>query len=190
MALYALRHGATPTQGFRGRLDDELTPEGWTQMHAGFQQGPRWQQIVSSPLKRCRQFAEQMARELNLPLAIDPDWRELDFGHWEGRTASELLADPLEADALSRFWQDPYQHPPRGGEALLHFEQRIVRAWQPLAVSSANQDTLLISHGGVIRQLLRLGQNRPRSELMNGDVGHGSLHLIAPFPGDHPCAKP
>lgn len=181
MPLYALRHGATPTGGFRGRLDAELTSEGWAQMHAGLIDAPAWQAIVSSPLKRCRLFAEQLASQLDLPLTLDEQLRELDFGQWEGRSASDLLADPAHADALSRFWQDPYQHPPSGGENLHAFEQRVIDAWQRHSQAAQQHTVLLVCHAGVIRQLLRLAKREPRSALMQAMVEHGSLHAIPLF---------
>ena len=70
--LDLLRHGETELGGgLRGSLDDALTELGWSQMReAVIGQGP-WDRIVSSPLQRCRLFAEELAASLNLLLSLE-----------------------------------------------------------------------------------------------------------------------
>nr|WP_245832014.1 histidine phosphatase family protein [Solemya velesiana gill symbiont] len=63
-----LRHGQ-PLGGrmYRGKQDDPLTEEGWDQMwHAASGETP-WQQVISSPLRRCREFAEALTEKLESP---------------------------------------------------------------------------------------------------------------------------
>ena len=62
-----LRHGETELgSGLRGSLDDDLTEQGWQQMWSALPAQPRWQRIVSSPLRRC---ALVPRRGLRAPLA-------------------------------------------------------------------------------------------------------------------------
>ena len=56
-----LRHGE-PIGGrrYRGHIDDPLSEYGWSEMwHAVSGETP-WQQIITSPLRRCREFAEAL----------------------------------------------------------------------------------------------------------------------------------
>ncbi len=174
----ALRHGATARAGFLGHLDVPLTPQGWAQMRAAVREGGPWDCAVSSPLTRCAEFAREFAALRGLPLHVDPRLRELHFGAWEGKDAQEL--SQTEPDALSRFWSDPYRHPPPGGETLEAFETRVLSAWRDLAERHAGQRLLVISHGGVIRMLLCHARGLARGELLRLDVPHASLHRIAP----------
>jgi alpha-ribazole phosphatase len=107
LRLDLLRHGETELGGgLRGSLDDALTAKGWEQMHAAVEQGGPWDRLVSSPLQRCARFAEQLGARLGLPLHLDQDLQELHFGAWEGRSAAALM--DTDAEALGRFWADPY----------------------------------------------------------------------------------
>jgi hypothetical protein len=97
-----LRHGEPEGgQKFRGALDDPLSSLGWEQLRTTVGDYRDWQAIVSSPLIRCAAFAKELAERLDRPLEIMPDFRELNFGAWEGRTSAEVYAaDPLASGAI------------------------------------------------------------------------------------------
>jgi len=110
--LDLLRHGETELGGgLRGSLDDALTELGWAQMHEAVQgQGP-WDRIVSSPLQRCRLFAQALAASLEVPLTLDADLQELHFGVWEGQSAAALMQTDAEAWACSGLIPMPLRRP-------------------------------------------------------------------------------
>jgi len=88
----------------------------------------RWapQACYCSPMQRCRQTAAAMVPDL--PLRLDPDLREIDFGQWETRTFAEAVAhDPSLVDRWAAFAAD-FAFP--GGEAVGEFLRR-VRAAAP-----------------------------------------------------------
>ncbi len=172
--LDMLRHGETVTGGgFRGRLDDELTDVGWQQMRQAVVNAGPWDRIVSSPLRRCAAFAAELAEQRDLPMELEPDLRELDFGQWEGRTAAELMVD--QSEALGRFWENPYSFTPPGGEPLPEFEARILTAIERLTDRYAGERILLVTHGGVMRLLLAEARGLPREQLLQVEVGHGAM---------------
>ncbi|MBU3059279.1 histidine phosphatase family protein [Pseudomonas indica] len=175
--LDLLRHGETERGGgFRGSLDDALTPAGWAQMRTAIADTGPWDRLVSSPLLRCADFARALAAETGVPLHLEVDLRELHFGAWEGRSAAELME--TEADALGRFWADPYAFTPPDGEALEAFEARVLTAVQRLARQFAGERLLVITHGGVMRLLLARARGLERRMLLSVDVEHGSLHRL------------
>ncbi|MEX2475760.1 histidine phosphatase family protein [Marinobacter sp.] len=148
-----IRHGE-PVGGpmFRGSQDDPLSEAGWRQMHAAVSEHDVWDRIITSPLLRCRKFAEQLATERGLPLEQDERLREISFGDWEGMTADAILAhDP---EALTRFWNDPVANPPPGGESMSEFYARVRAAWHHWCQEAAGQRLLVVCHGGVIRMIL------------------------------------
>lgn len=153
LRLDLLRHGETELGGgLRGSLDDALTDAGWQQMRAAVAgQGP-WDRLVSSPLQRCARFAEELGARLALPVSLDPDLQELHFGAWEGQSAAALMA--TDAEALGRFWADPYAFTPPQGEPVLAFSERVLGAVERLHQRHAGERVLLVSHGGVMRLLL------------------------------------
>jgi alpha-ribazole phosphatase len=167
-----LRHGETERGGgFRGSLDDALTESGWRQMHASVAQTRPWQLIVSSPLRRCADFAQVLADRLNLPLTFDQDLRELHFGDWEGRSAAELMV--TDADSLGRFWADPFGFTPPAGEPLDEFQARVLRGVRKM-VDSPEKHVLVITHAGVMRLLIAYAHGRVQ-QLLEVEVAHAQL---------------
>lgn len=149
-----LRHGEPEGgQKFRGAVDDALSLHGWEQMRATVGDYRDWQVIVSSPLIRCAAFARELAERLDRPLEIVPEFVELSFGVWEGRSVADVNAtDPL---TLARFWRDPVAHPIPGGEPVADFDRRVGRAWNALLERHRGRHLLLVAHGGIIRMVLR-----------------------------------
>jgi len=177
LRLDLLRHGETELGGgLRGSLDDALTARGWEQMHAAVTAGGPWDRLVSSPLQRCAHFAQQLGARLDVPVHVDKDLQELHFGAWEGRSAAALM--DTDAEALGRFWADPYRFTPPDGEPVLAFSARVLAAVDRLHAAYTGQRVLLVSHGGVMRLLLARARGLPREQLLNVDVAHGALFSL------------
>lgn len=171
-----LRHGDTGMKGFCGSLDVPLNETGWQQLRRATQGDLHWQAVVSSPLRRCAEFAKVYADHHQLPLVLDARFRELDFGAWEGLDAAQLME--IDANGLSQFWTDPWSYTPSGGERLVDFEHRVRSAWEDSCAGYNGKRILLITHGGVIRMLLWLARKQSRSGLLSIDVPHASLHTL------------
>ncbi|MDP2783353.1 MAG: histidine phosphatase family protein [Sulfurimicrobium sp.] len=174
--IHLLRHGETEGgPRYRGSTDDALTPRGWAQMWAAVGE-IGWDRIVASPLVRCAAFAQTLAERRGIPLEIDARLREMHFGAWEGRTAVEIMAQ--DADALTRFWQDPAAYPPPDGEPLLAFQARVLQAWREIVRADAAQRVLLVSHGGPIRVVLCDIKQHPVERLLELEVAHAALLAV------------
>lgn len=176
--LDLLRHGETELGGgLRGSLDDALTEKGWAQMRAAvIEQGP-WDRLVSSPLQRCARFADELGAQLCLPVQIEKDLQELHFGAWEGQSTAALM--DTSAEALGRFWSDPYAFTPPDGEPVADFSARVLAAVERLHAAHAGERVLLITHGGVMKLLLAQARGLPREQLLNVEVAHASLHSLS-----------
>lgn len=148
-----LRHGQ-PEGGdrYRGSLDDPLSRVGWEQMEHALAHHQPWQLVVTSPLKRCAAFAQELAGVLGVDLEVEGEFREMGFGRWEGRTTAAILEDDRER--LVNFWKDPRNNPPPGGEHLDQVRERVVGAWEGMIQRHPGKHILLVTHGGVIRVIL------------------------------------
>ncbi len=152
-----LRHGA-PEGGKRYRgdqVDDPLSPLGWAQLHARIADCSAkgvdtWQRIISSPMTRCRAFAETLAQARGLPLAIEPDLREIGFGVWEGLAHHEVPQHfPEEYRA---FKADPIKGRPTGAEPMDAFYTRVTAALERHGQSaSPGEHLLIVAHAVVMR---------------------------------------
>ena len=148
-----LRHGEC--QGgeiFRGSTDVELTPRGWEQMHNALAAYSGWEHVISSPLTRCRLFAQQHAENQQIGHSIETDIRELDFGDWEGRLVNEVWQE--EPALLDAFVRDPAGFKPPNGESVNDAFARASAAWDRIRTNYAGQHILIVAHGGTIRLLL------------------------------------
>jgi broad specificity phosphatase PhoE len=103
-----VRHGETDHNAARiwqGHLDTPLSERGLRQADAV---GPAIAalspgRVVSSDLTRARLTAESIGRACGIPVTLDPRFREIDVGAWQGLTAAEV-ADrwPEVQEALAR----------------------------------------------------------------------------------------
>ncbi len=177
LTLDLLRHGETELGGgLRGSLDDALTARGWQQMQDAVAARGPWDRIISSPLQRCRLFAEALAASRQLPLTLEPGLQELHFGDWEGRSAAELMQ--TDERGLGLFWSDPYGFTPPNGEPVLDFSTRVLGAVARLHQAWPGQRLLVVSHGGVMRLLLARARGLPREQLLSVEAGNGSLFTL------------
>lgn len=164
-----LRHGDVEGgRKYRGHQDDPLSELGWQQLRDNTKQKQDWHHIISSPLKRCAEFSSELSAKYKLPLKIEPDFKEISFGRWEGKTAEELLAE--DEAGIKKYWNDPVNVTPPQGESLLDFEKKIILAWNNLLKQYTGQHVLLLSHAGVIRIILCHILGMPLTGLFRLDV--------------------
>jgi probable phosphoglycerate mutase len=149
-----LRHGE-PVGGrrFRGDgVDDPLSETGWRQMWRAVGETAPWQRIISSPMQRCRAFAEALAQRHNLPLHVEARFREVGFGTWEGLSPDEILArDPA---GYAAFYRNPVTNRPPGAESLQAFGERVGAALGEAVRAAPGEHLLVVAHAGVIRAAL------------------------------------
>lgn len=170
-----LRHGETENNNrYCGSTDYPLTQLGWTQMWSAIEKKPfQWQQIITSPLARCANFAQALGQRYSIPVTHDSRIQEMHFGEWEDRSAAELMQ--TDADALSRFWHDPLNYPPPRGEYLLDFEARALSAWYDIQQQFTGKEILLITHSGVIRIIICHIQQHPLERLLEFEINHADI---------------
>ncbi|MGM1019473.1 MAG: histidine phosphatase family protein [Bacillota bacterium] len=106
--------------------------------------------------------SERFLSNMSVGSAImEPRLRELHFGEWDGKTY-----DMLKDVELYRAWIDePQRITPPGGESWADFvnrlrkfldslyEWRVAMEVQPMGLTAAPPSILVVTHGGVIRQL-------------------------------------
>ncbi len=135
---------------YRGHsIDHLLSEQGWQQMHDAIGNYNQWDQLISSPMKRCSEFAQHLHQQHNIPLAIVDNFKEVGFGSWEGRNAIDI-----ERDEFLAFYHDPLNNRPEGSEPLEDFINRVVRSWKQVLCDYHGKHILIVSHAGVIRAVV------------------------------------
>lgn len=148
-----LRHGACEGgEIFRGSTDVALSEKGWAQMRSAVESESGWSRIVSSDLRRCREFSHWLGRELSLDVATDPRLREIHFGDWEG----QLVADVREQypEEWRAFFGKPSQATTPNGEAMIDFHARVTPAIGEWTRQLRGNHFLVVAHGAVIRSIM------------------------------------
>jgi broad specificity phosphatase PhoE/ribonuclease HI len=156
---HLLRHGQTehtPERRFSGRNDLPLSLTGRAEAEAAAARAAELgiEVVVASPLRRTRETAEIVAAALGLPVELDEDLVELDFGGIEGLTFDEAAAKhPL---AARRFLGDITVAAP-GGESIADVGVRVARARRRILSEHAGRTVLVVSHVTPIKLLLAAG---------------------------------
>jgi broad specificity phosphatase PhoE len=174
-----LRHG-TPVGGsrFRGHgVDDALSDTGWQQMRETTAAVGNWQHIVSSPMQRCRAFAEWLGEEHDLPVEVVTDLREVGFGTWEGRQRDELKRD--RGDEYRAFYADPVNNRPSGAEPLDQFGARVAAVFDRLVERFGGQHLLVVCHAGVIRGTLGHVTQAPAVNWYRTEIDNAAITRFA-----------
>lgn len=150
--LCLLRHGRVDTGGrYFGATDLPLLPEGRADLAAlaPFLHRQQFDAILCSPMLRCRQTLEAIGPDL--PAAICDELREIDFGAWEGLTFGEIQQRDAVLVRQWAAWSGDFTFP--SGENIADFLGRIDLVRQRI-VEETGERLLIVSHGGVIRQLI------------------------------------
>jgi ribonuclease H / adenosylcobalamin/alpha-ribazole phosphatase len=152
-----LRHGQTPLsveRRFAGRVDIPLTETGLRQAKAA----AAWlaardsiDVIVTSPLRRARQTAAEVAAATGAPVRVDDGIRENDFGEWEGLSFAE--ASERWPEAMAAWLADPAVPPP-GGESFADAGRRVGAALDAMLASDAGRRCVIVSHVTPIKELV------------------------------------
>ena len=113
--------------------------------------------LVTSPLDRCRQTIDYVAKDRDVTVEVDDRIGECRYGDWTGRPLKELAKDPL--------WKVVQQQPSAAvfpgpeGEGLADTQSRAVHAireWNATIAAQHGPDAIWLacSHGDVIKAII------------------------------------
>lgn len=159
--LVLVRHGVTdhtvhkrfsgglassnPPLNDEGRAQARATGE-WLQPLAG-----DLTRIVSSPVRRTRETAEELAALLSLEVSVEPGVAEMEFGSWDGLTYAEV--HERFPDELSS-WLGDLDSAPHGGESLRAVQARVLEGRDRLLAAHAGETLVVVSHVTPIKVLV------------------------------------
>lgn len=183
--LLLLRHGQTEMsrqRRYSGRGNPELTETGRRQAadaarYLGQKGGIA--AVVSSPLRRSFDTAAAAGDALGLPVGVDDDLIETDFGEWEALTFAE--AADRHPDLHRRWLRDTSVRPP-GGESFDDVAQRVQRARDRIVADHPSDTVLVVSHVTPIKTMLRLALAAGPSILHRLHLDLASLSIAEFYP--------
>ena len=183
--LYLVRHGQVAeghTDRYHGHNDIGLSPQGVRQFEdlAAQLAATPLAGVYSSDLTRTIIGAEIISRGRDLTPQAIPEFREVNFGSWEGLTFAEIMAQ-YPAELEERFRDLPNFRIP-GGESLKDVRDRALPKLQELLARHANESFLLVAHAGLNRAILSEAMGLPLDHLFRLDQNYGCLNIIDYFP--------
>ncbi|MFJ2894868.1 bifunctional RNase H/acid phosphatase [Streptomyces sp. NPDC087218] len=180
-----LRHGETaltPEKRFSGSggSDPELSAAGRRQAEliaGALAARGTIEEIVSSPLRRCRETAGAVAARLGLEVRIEDGLRETDFGAWEGLTFAEVR-ERHGAD-LDAWLGSAKAAPTGGGESFAEVARRVAATRDRLTTRYAGRTVLLVTHVTPIKTLVRLALGAPPEAMFRMELSAASVSAVA-----------
>ncbi len=121
--------------------------------------------VICSDMKRARETAEIIAKELGLTVAEAlPELRERGIGDWVGRTNADILKDhPL--DVLNGEL-GLHHSSGKNGERLADFLQRAEAVREHLLATYPGKRVLVVSHGGFLKAMRMVADRLPYHEAL------------------------
>lgn len=172
---------------YRGTTDDALTQNGRIRMQKIWEQvRENTELIISSPLQRCSQPAKEWAREKVIPCLIEPRFREMEYGAWEGLSHADI--EQQFPAMLSSWRNNPVETQIPDAESLHTFSNRVRQGWHDLLVRQREHNVLLISHSGPIRIILTDVINAPLASIRRFDIQYASWSGIN-ITGENPVLE-
>jgi uncharacterized phosphatase len=166
LLLYLVRHGETDWNSQRriqGTTDIPLndTGRGQAARTGGLLARREWDAVIASPLSRAYETASIIAAELELPVpTTDERLVERNYGEAEG----------LDFEEMQRLFPEDTRVP--GREKRSAVAARALDALMDIAHAHPDESVIVVSHGGLIRAVLR----RVDPEGEHGMITNGSVH--------------
>lgn len=150
MKIIFIRHGKTAgnrEKRYIGRTDEPLCGEGISEINS--KKYPDAESVFCSPMRRCIETANLIYGSKKITV-ID-DFRECDFGDFEGKNYAELNGDPVYQSWIDSGGKMTFPN----GEAPDKFKNRCVFAFEKIAENTRLDCTAaLVVHGGTIMAIL------------------------------------
>jgi alpha-ribazole phosphatase len=183
--LYLVRHGQVAdghTDRYHGHNDIGLSPHGVRQFEAlAAQLEPvPLAGIYTSDLTRASTGAEIISRGRKVTPHVTPEFREINFGVWEGLSFTEI-AERYPEELEARF-KDLTSFRIPGGESLTDVRTRALPRLTSLLTQHRQEALLIVAHAGINRVILSDALGLSLEFLFRLDQNYGCLNIIDYFP--------
>jgi len=157
MRLILVRHGETlwnRENRVLGHTEIELTERGRKQAErlALALKEEKVTAIYSSPLRRARETANEIARFHRLAVVPDDAFKELDAGELDGLTFGEVME--RYGDFLKQWMEDVPSLKMPGGESMAQLQERTWGAVEGIVNHHRDGVVILVSHSFVIMSII------------------------------------
>ena len=177
--LYLTRHGEVVNHGvYNGQTDVDITPKGIQQMERLRDRlaDKNLRAAYSSDLIRTRKGAEIIAQPHGLtPLAF-PEFREVNFGRWQGLSYAQVMEKyPVD---IPQWLKDVENFQIPEGESMGEVHRRAMPKLQEVIERHRGEEILLVCHGALNRVILADALRLPMAHLLRFEQEYGCLNIV------------
>lgn len=183
--VFLVRHGESEP-AIRGRsfplvdghCDPALAAEGRQQAERLGERlaGQPIDAIYVSTLRRTVETAAPLAARLGLEPRVERDLREVFLGDWEGGAFRHHVSEGHPA--ARRMLADERWDAIPGAEPMADFGARVRAGFERVVSAHPDEKVVVVSHGGVIGELLRQAVESPRPFAFVGADNGSISHLV------------
>lgn len=177
--LYLVRHGEVVNHGvYNGHTDVDITPRGVKQMES-LRDRLREEKIAAiyaSDLRRTLLGAEIIGQPHDLQPQSFPQFREMNFGRWQGLTYGEVMEKYPED--IPQWLQDLENFRIPQGESLRDVQQRVLPKLEELIAKHQGEKFVLVCHGAVNRLIIADALHLPLAHVLHLEQDYGCLNII------------
>lgn len=164
LKLYIVRHGKTlfnEKHLIQGCCDSPLTEEGIQQakkLHYELENIP-FNACYVSPMHRAIETATTIIQDRDIPLFINNNLKEFNFGSIEGDSEDKLkdIYPIMQGLTVDNF----------DGDTMQDFTKRILKGLDEIHKENKDGNILIVTHSGVITALLNTISNLPRKDIVH-----------------------
>lgn len=169
--LVLVRHGHIERHGAMcGQTDVPLTPLGERQAAALGKRHLRAEVVYASPLRRARETARWLTEDVR----CEPGLQEICCGRLEGAQLAAIQREYPDLWAAHEAQDDDDFRWP-GGESYRELRERCVRLHAAIAARHAGQRVVIVTHAGVITQVIGHLTGTPPARWSRFRVGNTSI---------------
>ncbi len=183
--IYLIRHGETSwnlEERFQGTTNTDLTKTGLKQgqLLAKSLGKTIFENIYTSPLNRAKITAGFIGKITNCEIKEDLDFKEINFGDWEGLTTSEIRG---KYPWLDKWFVNPGLYDIPNSDSLEIEKDRLKERLIKIAIESKGHNTAIVSHAGIIRLSLLAALDLPLSYYWRFVLGNTSISILEYYNG-------
>jgi alpha-ribazole phosphatase len=186
--LILIRHAESDgnvQKKFCGFKDVELTKKGiWQAERLSYRlKGVEVDEVYCSDLKRAQHTAEIIFKDKGVNIITNPNFREINFGIWEGYTFDEVKSKYGYGDEFN-LWLENINEKIKlpKGESLIDLNHRVMTELGKILKrdKKMNKDKTiaLVCHGGTIRVILGNALNLKLKYIWNIEQDSTALNII------------
>lgn len=149
---------------------------------------PTLSAVYSSTLSRASASAEIIAARFGLETILVSDFRERNFGVWEGMTFLEIKEKyPVD---FKKWSENPLKFSPPEGESTAEVSERVIKALEIIINNQNTKDSniAIVAHGGVNRIILCHLLGIPLENIFRIEQDNGAVNIIE-FWSKYPVVK-